>query len=50
MNENQNESKANASMDETDRLEEYREWLAFAQTDYNCARRISIKRHFIPGR
>jgi HEPN domain-containing protein len=37
MNENQNESKANASMDETDRLEEYREWLAFAQTDYNCA-------------
>ena len=35
MSENQNNTRLPA--DEIDQMEEYREWLNFAQTDYNCA-------------
>ena len=34
---NQNKTEDNTSADELDRMDEYKEWLAFAQTDYDCA-------------
>ncbi len=37
MSEGRNDSGVSASADEMDRMEECGEWLAFAQTDYDCA-------------
>ena len=37
MIDNQSKTKVNTFADKPEQMDEYKEWLAFAQTDYNCA-------------
>lgn len=41
MNELQNDLAAKCPVDKNEQMDEYKEWLAFAQTDYDCADYLS---------